>query len=319
MACASTVPCRKRKPDVKTFSEISVGDMLAIKGGAKKDPTLVGVFQHGGRSCVAIHKKAKWLMQHAFGSSEFLMKDSQCQAVSHVIEHLYGNASSGTQESSSPAREKDGGCSRALDGSPARAKLTSIPPDSPSPAKLRSPRKRCSKLGMGYSDPPSPKAAPKRKSSKPVAAADFIVYEHGELRMMIKRRPNCGLVMVADKKAIETVVNLVRKAWEDGKESQRQNRLKRKAEREELITDVDDEDKGRISWNFRFGSWQIHYYPSPGALVKVAMKGLRVDELDFAGRQLSGEEYQDKRRLCYEKAQRMWNAWDKSQKERYPE
>ena len=53
--------------------------------------------------------------------------------------------------------------------------------------------------------------------------------------------------------------------------------------------------------------------------MKVAMKGLRVDELDFAGRQLSGEEYQDKRRLCYEKAQRMWNAWDKSQKERYPE
>ena len=90
--------------------------------------------------------------------------------------------------------------------------------------------------------------------------------------MMIKRRPNCGLVMVADKKAIETVVNLVRKAWEDGKESQRQNRLKREAEREELITDVDDEDKGRISWNFRFGSWQIHYYSSPGAPVKVAIR-----------------------------------------------
>ena len=59
MVSASSVSSRARNPNVKTFSEISVGEMLAIQGGARKEPTLVPVVPHGGRSCVAIHKKAK--------------------------------------------------------------------------------------------------------------------------------------------------------------------------------------------------------------------------------------------------------------------
>ena len=89
MAADSSVSTRARKSSVKSFSEISVREMLAIQGGAKKEPTLVPVIQHGGRLCVAIHKKATWLMQHAFGSSEYLLKDSQCQAVNHVLDTLY--------------------------------------------------------------------------------------------------------------------------------------------------------------------------------------------------------------------------------------
>ena len=220
MAADSSVSTRARKSSVKSFSEISVREMLAIQGGARKEPTLVPVIPHGGRLCVAIHKKATWLMQHAFGSSEYLLKDSQCQAVNHVVERLHGNATSDTTNS--------------LDDSMSE---TDVPP----PAKPRALRK----LGLGDSDPPSPKkAAPKKKSSKAAAKDDFIVHELDEIRLMIKRRPNGGLLIVADAKAIQAVVNLVRKAWEDGEESQKQSRLKRKAEREEHITDQNDEDKG---------------------------------------------------------------------------
>ena len=136
---------------------------------------------------------------------------------------------------------------------------------------------------------------------------------------MIKRRPSGGLLIVANAKAIQAVVNLVCKAWEDGKESQKQSRLKRKAEREEAMPRVDDEDKGRISWNFRFASWQIHYKEEADAPVKICMKGLRVNELDFAGRMLSGAEFQERRKQVYMKAQRLWNTMDHSDKERYPE
>ena len=295
MAADSSVSTRARKSSVKSFSEISVREMLAIQGGAKKEPTLVPVIPHGGRLCVAIHKKATWLMQHAFGSSEYLLKDSQCQAVNHVVERLHGNATSDTTNS--------------LDDSMSE---TDVPP----PAKPRALRK----LGLGDSDPPSPKkAAPKKKSSKAAAKDDFVVHELDEIRLMIKRRPNGGLLIVADAKAIQAVVNLVRKAWEDGKESQKQSRLKRKAEREEAMPRVDDEDKGRISWNFRFASWQIHYKEEADAPVKICMKGLRVNELDFAGRMLSGAEFQERRQQVYMKAQRLWNTMDQSDKERYPE
>ena len=138
MAADSSVSTRARKSSVKPFSEISVREMLAIQGGARKEPTLVPVFPHGGRSCVAIHKKATWLMQHAFGSSEYLLKDSQCQAVNHVVERLHGNATSDTKNS--------------LDDSLSE---TDVPP----PAKPCARRK----LGLGDSDPPSPKKSSSEK------------------------------------------------------------------------------------------------------------------------------------------------------------
>ena len=217
MASASTVLSRKRsKPKVKNFADITVCDMLAIKGGAKKDATLVDIVHHAYRPCVAIHKKAKWLMQHAFGSSEYLLKDSQCQAVNHVVERLHGNATSDTKNSLDDCLSET---------------------DAPPPAKPRARRK----LGLGDSDPPSPKkAAPKKKSSKAAAKDDFIVHELDEIRLLIKRRPNGGLLIVANAEAIQAVVNLVRKAWEDGKESQKQSRLKRKAEREERMPAIED-------------------------------------------------------------------------------
>ena len=240
------MPSRKRsKPKVKNFADVTICDMLAIKGGAKRDATLVDIVKHAGRPCVAIHKRAKWLMQHAFGSAEYVLKDSQCQAVNHVLDTLYEAAKLNTEECESPARETDGGCSRAFDGSPVRAKLTSISSDAPSPTKLR----RRAKLGMGLSDPPSPVPAPRRRSPKKPSAekADFTVYDHEGASLMIKRRPNIGVLMVADAKAIEAIVKMVRKAWEDGKDSERQNRLKRKAEREALDLPLEDIDKGRIS------------------------------------------------------------------------
>ena len=304
MACAATVPSRKRgKSKVKNFTEIQVGDMLGIKGGAKKDATLVDIVHHACRPCVAIHKKAKWLMQHAFGSAQYVLKDSQTQAVNHVLDILYEAAKCNTDECEPPARETD----------------ECEPPAAPSPPKNR----RFRKLGMGLSDPdpPAPAPAPIRKSPKTPCdkkASDFVSYEHEGVRMMIKRRTNMGVLMVAEAKAVEAIVKMVRKAWEDGKDSERQNRLKRRAEREAIAGELEDLDKGRISWNFQKGSWQIHYCPSLGFPVKVSAKGLRVEENDFAGKALPSEEYQENRATFYKKAQKMWNVWDKSEKERYP-
>ena len=164
MACATAAPSRKRgKSKVKSFTEITVGPMLGIKGGAKRDATLVDIIEHEGRSCVAIHKKARWLMQHAFGSAQYVIKDSQFQALNHVLENLYEAASDGGSRSLDEplAGGTDGGCSPAFDGSPVRAKLASTSSDAPLPAKTR----RLRKLGVGLSDPdpPSPVKTPKKK------------------------------------------------------------------------------------------------------------------------------------------------------------
>ena len=163
MACAATVPSRKRgKSKVNNFTEIAVGDMLGIKGGAKKDATLVDIVHHARRPCVAIHKKAKWLIQHAFGSAQYVPKDSQTQALNHVLENLYEAASDGGSRSLDEplAGGTDGGCSPAFDGSPVRAKLASTSSDAPLPAKTR----RLRKLGVGLSDPDplSPVKTPKK-------------------------------------------------------------------------------------------------------------------------------------------------------------
>ena len=61
-----------------------------------------------------------------------------------------------------------------------------------------------------------------------------------------------GVLMVAEAKAIETVVKMMRKAWEDGKDSERQNRLKRKAEREAIACEPDDLDKSIIAQALAF-------------------------------------------------------------------
>ena len=75
--------------------------------------------------------------------------------------------------------------------------------------------------------------------------------------------------------------------------------------------DGEDEDRGRVKWNFGTRSWHVHYQDAGGSWHTTA-KRLQVANHDFNGRALDTDAYEAARTHMLARARMRWNELDES-------
>ena len=273
------------------FTEVSVGQCLAVRGGCSPGWSAVPTSTVKGREVFEVNTKATWLILHAFGVRSNPNAAERAALMAFCDSLRKGLTQPGAGSERPPAAE-------------------------PSVAPARGLRK----LGVGLSDPPSqpesppparprPKAGPGRATRRAVACGFFsVTIEDTSLSVLKKSGP--GVWVEAHPDAIAAVVRGLRRAKDDGVEKSRCKRV-RPADPE----DGTDEDGGRLRWCFSREGFIVRYQAADGKMVTSA-RGLRPSR-SCGGLRLSDEAFLEERGIYLIRARMAWNTLDQSAEPRF--
>ena len=294
----------------ESWTDVKANHVLCVSGGSRRQWTPVPTVEVGGVAALSVSSREPWLCNHVFG--KHTKEGYMTEAVKVVAERLRGQMHESVTEAD-VSNTTSPGVTPGVGTSPGVT-----PGDATSPGKKP---KGARRLGIGDSDPVSPKRKQRPRTSTPPSGAKkrprsfFSTASVNGTELLVKLKHGTGLHVVATPEAVKAIITAVREEYDSQLAALREPAAV--AGGCVAGDGAQDVDKGRVRWNFARNSWQIHYDSTGQGQMKTSIVGLQVPTVASSGEALASEAYASVRSAALLKARTLWNHLDRSDSDRF--